>query len=98
MDATPPLDYSRIELEGFLPTGWKLAAEGGKGAWDPRREVWRTSVRDGLDMEWPLLVGGPDAARLGRLPALRAAIDELFRARLGRGTRGLGISTGGRAA
>jgi hypothetical protein len=92
MTPSAPLHYTRTELESYLPTGWVLAEGGAEGGWDSRRLVWRTTVLDGLDMEWRLEVTGQDASRLGRLPALAHAFDELNRHRLGRGTRGLGRS------
>jgi hypothetical protein len=96
MSPATPLGYTRIELESYLPNGWRLPE--GDGDWDPATGAWRITVRDGVGFDWTLSVRAADAAEQGRLPALRAAMDELYRERLGKGTRGLGVSRGGRAA
>ncbi len=86
-----PLHYTRIELESYLPSGWNLDPERPEGAFDPKKRLWRTTVYDGLDLSWPLDVKAEDASRSGRLPALAAAMDRVFRHRLGKPTRGLGL-------
>lgn len=88
--AHPEVSYTRIELESFLPPGWRLPEAGSEGGWDAARGEWRGMVIDGFGMDWPLAVPGAEAARLGRLEALRQAVYAVHRGRLGEGTRGLG--------
>lgn len=84
-----PIDYIRTEIESYLPTGWTLAAD--LGTWDAKKDRWTTTLRDSAHMEWELGVGAGDAAKDGRIEALRKAMDKLHRERLGRRTRGLGL-------
>ena len=92
MSDTTPLYYTRTELESFLPSGWTLPPEGAEGHWEPQRKSWSTTVLDGVDFQWSLTVAGSDARVKGRLEALREAMDRLFRQRLGKPTRGLGLA------
>jgi hypothetical protein len=80
---TAPLSYTETEIRSFLPTGWNLA-EDGAGAWDPKKKVWRLMVLDNVDFDWPVEVEPDEASSLGRLEALRKAIDRVFRERLGK--------------
>jgi hypothetical protein len=83
MRPTPdPLRYTETEIRSFLPTGWDLAGDP-QGAWDPKKKVWRATVIDNVGFDWPLEVSADEAAKLGRLEALRQAFDELYRERLG---------------
>lgn len=91
MSQVKPLHYTRIELESYLPSGWNLDPEQPEGAFDAKKRRWRTMVYDGLDLSWPLDVKAEDATRSGRLPALADAMDSVFRNRLGKPTRGLGL-------
>lgn len=91
MNDVTPLYYTRTELESYLPSGWSLPPEGAEGHWDPQRKTWSITVLDGVDFQWSLTVAGPDAQAKGRLEALREAMDRLFRHRLGKPTRGLGL-------
>ena len=75
--AAAPVRYVRQEIDSFLPSGWSLA--GPPGTWDARRGEWSAVVRDGADQEWKLMVKGAEAARRGRLEALKRAVDELYR-------------------
>ncbi len=84
------LHYHRTEIESFLPTGWSLNATAGENGWNAETQSWLISLFDGADFEWPLAVKASDASRLGRIEALKAAIDRTYRARLGDHTRGLG--------
>lgn len=88
--ALPALSYLPIEIRSYLPTGWKMPEDGG-GAWDAAKGVWSTRLTDGADFDWPLAVKASDAAKHGRLEALRLAVDRVFRDRLGKPTRGLGL-------
>jgi hypothetical protein len=80
---TAPLTYTETEIRSFLPTGWSLA-EDGPGAWDAKKKLWRTMVIDNVDFDWPVEVLPDAAASLGRMEALRQAIDRVFRERLGK--------------
>jgi|CXWL01.1.fsa_nt_gi hypothetical protein len=84
-----PVDYIRTEIESYLPSGWTLAAD--LGTWDDRKGRWSTLLRDSAEMEWELAVGADAAAKTGRIEALRLAMDKLYRERLGRRTRGMGL-------
>lgn len=84
-----PVDYIRSEIESYLPSGWTMAAD--LGTWDARKGLWSTLVRDSAEMEWELAVGAEAAAKTGRIEALRLAMDKLYRERLGRRTRGMGL-------
>jgi hypothetical protein len=80
--ASEPLHYTETEIRSFLPTGWDLLGDR-ESAWDPKKKVWRATVIDNVDFEWPLEVEAGEVAELGRLEALRRAIDRLYRERLG---------------
>ena len=73
----PALAYSAIELRSYLPSGWSLEAAEGEYLADKRR--WQIEVEDVAELVSPLVVEQADADRLGRIPALRAAIDRLYR-------------------
>jgi hypothetical protein len=90
MSKNTPVHYDRIEIENYLPSGWTLPAEPFAGIWDPKAGTWSTTVLDGVDFDWPLTVKSSDAETLGRSNALKAAVDRVYRARLGDHTRGLG--------
>ena len=57
---------------------------GSVGSWDARSGRWSIQVYDGADNVWTVAVEAEAAARVGRLDALRAAIDRLQRKQLGR--------------
>jgi hypothetical protein len=80
---TSPLSYTETEIRSYLPTGWNLA-EDGPGAWDPKKKVWRAMVIDNVDFDWPVEIKPDEASSLGRLEALRTAINRVFRERLGK--------------
>ncbi|HEY0782077.1 MAG TPA: hypothetical protein VGE98_06480 [Thermoanaerobaculia bacterium] len=88
MTNNEPLRYNEEEIRSFLPTGWRLGgrienAEGTDGFWDAKKGVWRATVVDNVDFDWPVVVKGAEAASLGRIEALRRAFDKLYRDRLG---------------
>lgn len=87
----PPFDYTHDELRSYLPSGWEIL-EGGHGVWDAKKRTLTLRILDNVDFDWPVTVSAADADQHGRIEALRRAMDETFRARLGRPTRGLGIS------
>jgi hypothetical protein len=76
-----PLHYTETEVRSYLPTGWELgrAAEG----WDSRKRLWKATLIDNVEFDWPLEVTADAASSLGRLEALRRAVDRVFRERLG---------------
>jgi hypothetical protein len=76
------LQYTETEIRSFLPTGWDLIGER-QGAWDAKKKVWRATVLDNVDFDWPLEVKPGEASKLGRLEALRQAMDRVYRERLG---------------
>jgi hypothetical protein len=82
MARSDPLRYTETEIRSFLPTGWSLAGDP-TGSWDPKKRVWRATVLDNVDFDWPVVVDPADAASLGRLEALRRAMDRVYRERLG---------------
>lgn len=77
-----PLRYTEGEIRSYLPTGWDLGRDA-PGVWDPEARVWRFTVIDNVDFDWEVEVPAEEAAKLGRLEALRRAIDRVFRERLG---------------
>lgn len=89
--AAPPFDYTSDELGSYLPSGWQVL-EGGRGAWDPKKQALTVRILDNVDFDWPVTVTAAAATEHGRLEALRLAMDDTFRSRLGRPTRGLGVS------
>jgi len=80
---TSPLSYTALEVRSYLPSGWNLT-EDGPGAWDSQKNVWRTMVMDNVDFDYPVEVKPEEASSLGRLEALRKAIDRVHRERLGK--------------
>jgi hypothetical protein len=77
------LSYIETEIRSYLPTGWGLT-EDGVGSFDAKKKVWRTMVIDNVDFDWPVEVKPSEVDSLGRLEALRQAIDRVFRERLGK--------------
>ncbi len=82
MKASEPLHYTEDEVRSYLPTGWDLSREGA-GAWDPDDRAWRLTMIDNVDFDWEVEVETDEAAKLGRLEALRRALDRVVRERLG---------------
>ena len=85
-----PFDYTEDELRSYLPSGWDLVGSEA-GRWNAKKKIWTARVEDTADMRWDLEVSAPDVSKKGRLEALRLAMDELYRDRLGKRTRGLGF-------
>ncbi len=90
MTELAPIEYTEEELKSYLPTGWNLVGSEA-GQWNPGKKVWTTRVEDTADMRWDLEVRAPDVSEKGRIEALRLAVDRLYRDRLGKRTRGLGL-------
>jgi hypothetical protein len=82
--------YTDEELRSYLPTGWELI-DGGEAAWDEKRRATTLRVLDNVHFDWPVTVRAGEVDRVGRLEALRLAFDQVFRDRLGKPTRGLGL-------
>jgi hypothetical protein len=85
MPETPasPLSYIDTETRSLLPSGWGIRP-GSSGRWDPKAGRWSIEVYDGADNVWTIAVESSVAGRMGRLEALRAAIERLQRKQLGR--------------
>jgi hypothetical protein len=82
MKTNEPLSYTETEIRSYLPTGWSLTRDGA-GAWDAKKKVWRTTVLDNVDFDWPVVVTPADAGTHGRIEALRQAFNRVYRERLG---------------
>lgn len=82
MKTTDSLSYTETEIRSYLPTGWSLADDSA-GAWDPKKNVWRTTVLDNVEFDWPVEIKPAEVSSLGRIEALRKAMDRVFRERLG---------------
>ena len=74
---TAMLSYSPIEVRSYLPSGWNL--EESEGAFVAEENSWQVDIQDVGELVSTLTVKKIDADRLGRIPALRAAIDRLYR-------------------
>ncbi len=83
MTSEADLSYTRHEILDYLPGGWSLADPSDSGGWDPKRQRWEVTLRDIADVDWTLQVEGKAAARAGRIEALKAALDDLYRTALG---------------
>ena len=81
-EGTRRLTYTDVELRSYLPSGWGIR-RGSVGGWDADKGVWKIDVYDPADNDWPLVVPGKDAAAKGRLEALQASVDRLYRNALG---------------
>jgi hypothetical protein len=77
-----PVQYTETEVRSFLPTGWDLLTDRKDSGWDAKKKVWRATVIDNVDFDYPLEVKAADAGK-DRLDALRKAMDRLYRERLG---------------
>ena len=81
-EATRRLTYTDVELKSYLPSGWGIR-RGAVGSWDGGKGAWKIEVYDPADNVWPLVVAGRDASAKGRLEALQASVDKLYREALG---------------
>ena len=74
-----PTDFHRHrDLRSYLPSGWGIRPNGA-GAWDAAKSTYQIEVYDWTDNLWPLKVTGKEAAAHGRLEALKASVDKLYR-------------------
>ena len=78
MTQQTPVSYSPIEVRGYLPGGWSLATEPDSQE-SANPDSWSVTLIDIADMEWPLTVSPRDVEKLGRIEALRQAIDRIYR-------------------
>lgn len=72
------LTFTDIELRSFLPSGWGVR-RAGSGRWDAGKSTYEVEVYDSTDNVWPLKISGKEAAAHGRLEALKASVDVLYR-------------------
>jgi hypothetical protein len=82
MNTSEPIRYTETEVRSYLPTGWDLTGSP-EGSWDAKKKVWSTTVIDNVDFDWPVEVKAAEASSLGRIEALRRAMDRVYRERLG---------------
>jgi hypothetical protein len=80
--------YTDEELRSYLPSGWNLKPARDDG-WDAEDRIYRLTLIDDVDFDWSLEIRARDAEKLGRLEALRRAVDRVQRNRLGWRTKGL---------
>jgi hypothetical protein len=85
-----PFCYTEDELRSYLPTGWNLLGPL-HGDWNAKKRRWSVRVEDTAYMPWDVEVDQKAVEDEGRLEALQAAMDDLYKGRLGRRTRGLGF-------
>ena len=78
-DLLPPISYTDVELDSYLPAGWVLADAAPR--WDDDKGAFHVKVIDGSELGWDLWVPKADAERNGRIEALRRAVDKLDRER-----------------
>lgn len=83
MSDARPISFTRQELLSYLPSGWGLAREDDLGDFDPAKGRWRVEVRDPAEQVWPIDIESSAANELGRIAALRRAVDRLYREALG---------------
>lgn len=80
--------YTDDELRSHLPSGWNLKpGEGDR--WDAEDRVYRLTVIDEVDHDWPVEVRPREAEEHGRMGALGRALGRVQRDRLGWRTKGL---------
>lgn len=75
------LSYVVDEVRSYLPSGWSLTEPAGR--WDAKRRAWTIGVLDGADQDWTVAVKAADAEALGRMEALKRAMDRVWREGLG---------------
>lgn len=81
MADTNRLTFTDIELRSYLPSGWGIR-RAGSGSWDAGKSTYEVEVYDSADNDWPLRITGKEAAAHGRLAALKASVDKLYRSAL----------------
>ncbi|MEE8137638.1 MAG: hypothetical protein V3T81_02010 [Thermoanaerobaculia bacterium] len=78
-----PIRYSDLEVSGLLPAGWSLTVSAETADWNPQKRTWTLKVHDPAKVDWALVVKAVVVDKLGRLEALRQAIDRVYRHGLG---------------
>lgn len=76
------LTFTEIEIRSYLPSGWGIGPQG-TGTWNAGKSTFELEVYDPAENLWPLAVTGKSAAASGRLEALKASVDKLYRQALG---------------
>ena len=77
------LSYLPIEVRSYLPGGWVLP-DSEFGTWDAKEKTWKIKVFDGADADHTIAVEAGAAGSVGRMEALRKAIDSTYRKSLGK--------------
>jgi hypothetical protein len=77
------LSYLPIEVRSYLPGGWVLS-DSEFGTWDAKEKTWKIKVVDGADAAHTVAVDADAVGSVGRLEALRKAIDRTYRKSLGK--------------
>ncbi len=79
------VSYTMIEVQSVLPSGWSLGAAPGTPERDRkgRLPAWAIKVQDVADVDWDLQVKAEAVLKLGRMEALKQAMDKLYREALG---------------
>lgn len=72
------LTFTDIELRSYLPSGGGIR-RAGSGGWNAGKSAYEVEVYDSTDNVWPLRISGKEAAAQGRLEALKASVDVLYR-------------------
>ncbi|HEV8631222.1 MAG TPA: hypothetical protein VGV61_12970 [Thermoanaerobaculia bacterium] len=78
-DLIPPLSYTDVELESYLPAGWTLGEP--TPHWHDDKQRFHAVVLDGSELDWELEIPKAEADKHGRIEALRRAVDRLDRER-----------------
>ena len=84
------VNYTTIEVQSVLPSGWSLPSPARSSVTaelnrtDRRKTpAWEIRVQDVADVDWDLEVKLGAVEKLGRMEALRQAMDKLYREALG---------------
>ena len=83
MNESVTFRYTDLEIRGYLPGGWTLRAPADTAAWNPRKKTWTVRIHDPAEVDWDLVVTAKQVDKLGRLEALRQAIERVYRNGLG---------------
>jgi hypothetical protein len=72
------LTFTEIEIRSYLPSGWGIRPQR-SGTWNAKESAYEIEVYDPADNFWPLRITGKEAAKHGRLDALKKSVDQLYR-------------------
>ena len=78
---TRALSYVPDEINSYRPSGWSLGQE--NGHWDPAKSTWSIQVFDVAGQDWQVAVKSVEGEKMGRLQALKRAMDRVYREGLG---------------